>query len=55
MSCLPGENFAAAEEARRICYDVQFIVQGENLNVNVIRSAIDAMGWSTVVVGDEAP
>ena len=34
-------------------YDVQFIVQGEDLNVNVIRSAIDAMGWSTVVVGNE--
>ncbi|MBN1681549.1 MAG: DAK2 domain-containing protein [Anaerolineae bacterium] len=34
-------------------YDVQFILKGESLNVDVVRSAIDAMGWSTVVVGNE--
>jgi uncharacterized protein len=34
-------------------YDVQFILQGENLNVVEVRNAIDAMGDSTVVVGDE--
>jgi len=34
-------------------YDVQFILFGHNLNVVEIRSAIDAMGDSTVVVGDE--
>jgi DAK2 domain fusion protein YloV len=34
-------------------YDVQFILQGEHLNVNMVRAAIDAMGWSTLVVGDE--
>lgn len=44
----------APEDEEGYGYDVQFIVQGENLNVNVIRSAIDAMGWSTVVVGDES-
>jgi DAK2 domain fusion protein YloV len=52
-----GEDLAAAlapEDEEGYGYDVQFIVQGENLNVNVIRSAIDAMGWSTVVVGDES-
>jgi DAK2 domain fusion protein YloV len=34
-------------------YDVQFILIGEGLNVLQIRDAIDAMGDSTVVVGDE--
>ncbi len=34
-------------------YDVQFILMGENLNVNEVRDRIDAMGDSTVVVGDE--
>jgi hypothetical protein len=34
-------------------YDVQFILHGENLDVISIRNDIDAMGDSTVVVGDE--
>lgn len=34
-------------------YDVQFILLGEDLNVTEIRDRIDAMGDSTVVVGDE--
>jgi DAK2 domain fusion protein YloV len=34
-------------------YDVQFILLGENLNVMDVRRRIDAMGDSTVVVGDE--
>lgn len=34
-------------------YDVQFILLGENLNVMEVRRNIDAMGDSTVVVGDE--
>lgn len=34
-------------------YDVQFILLGENLNVTEVRDRIDAMGDSTVVVGDE--
>ena len=34
-------------------YDVQFILLGENLDVNTVRERIDAMGDSTVVVGDE--
>ena len=34
-------------------YDVQFIVMGRNLNVFEVRSRIDAMGDSTVVVGDD--
>lgn len=34
-------------------YDVQFILMGRNLNVHEVRSRIDAMGDSTVVVGDD--
>lgn len=34
-------------------YDVQFILMGRNLNVAEVRGRIDAMGDSTVVVGDE--
>ena len=34
-------------------YDVQFILMGKNLNVTEVRNRIDAMGDSTVVVGDE--
>lgn len=33
-------------------YDVQFLMHGENMNVEEIRARIDAMGWSTLVVGD---
>jgi len=33
-------------------YDVQFIIQGQDLNLEGIRDAIDAMGESTLVVGD---
>lgn len=35
-------------------YDVQFIIMGRHLNVLEVRSRIDAMGDSTVVVGDES-
>jgi DAK2 domain fusion protein YloV len=34
-------------------YDVQFILLGEALDVSEVRDKIDAMGDSTVVVGDE--
>jgi uncharacterized protein len=34
-------------------YDVQFLMHGANLDVAAVRAAIDAMGWSTLVVGDE--
>lgn len=33
-------------------YDVQFLMHGENMDVDQIRRDIDAMGWSTLVVGD---
>jgi len=34
-------------------YDVQYLLVGEDLDVAAVRDAIDAMGDSTVVVGDE--
>ncbi len=34
-------------------YDVQFLIRGHGLDVAAIRQGIDALGWSTVVVGDE--
>lgn len=34
-------------------YDVQFLLMGHNLNVEMVRQTIDAMGDSTVIVGDE--
>ncbi|MDX1991759.1 MAG: DAK2 domain-containing protein [bacterium] len=35
-------------------YDVQFLMRGENMDVEAVRDAIDAMGWSTLVVGDSS-
>jgi DAK2 domain fusion protein YloV len=35
-------------------YDVQFIIKGQDLDVEAIRDAIDAMGDSTLVVGDSS-
>jgi hypothetical protein len=34
-------------------YDVQFLIQGDRLNVAEIRVQMDALGWSTLVVGHE--
>ena len=39
------------EDERGYGYDVQFLMRGEGLNVDAVRAAIDAMGWSTLVVG----
>ncbi|MCC6896934.1 MAG: DAK2 domain-containing protein [Anaerolineae bacterium] len=33
-------------------YDVQFLMRGQGMDVDAIRAAIDAIGWSTLVVGD---
>ena len=33
-------------------YDVQFLMHGQDMDVTAIRDAINAMGWSTLVVGD---
>ena len=34
-------------------YDVQFLMRGQSMDVDAVRAAIDALGWSTLVVGDE--
>jgi DAK2 domain fusion protein YloV len=41
----------APEDELGYGYDVQFILKGDNLDVNTVRAAIDQMGWSTLVVG----
>jgi hypothetical protein len=35
-------------------YDVQFLMRGTNLDIDRVRADIQAMGWSTLVVGDQA-
>lgn len=34
-------------------YDVQFLMRGKGLRLEEVRAAIQAMGWSTLVVGDD--
>ncbi len=46
------EMALAPEDEMGYGYDVQFILKGDNLDVGVVRAAIDSMGWSTVVVGN---
>lgn len=66
LSAMPGSNHVGSQHqitAQELAmpdggaienpYDVQFILMGEKLNVNEVRDRIDAMGDSTVVVGDE--
>lgn len=50
---VPAQALAAPAEGLEYPYDVQFILMGEKLDVMAVRSAIDAMGDSTVVVGDD--
>lgn len=50
---LPAQAKAAPEEGLENPYDVQFILLGENMDVLKVRDDIDAMGDSTVIVGDE--
>lgn len=47
------EQALEPDDAEGYGYDVQFLMHGENMNVDSVRSAIDAMGWSTLVVGDD--
>ncbi|MCA9964297.1 MAG: DAK2 domain-containing protein [Anaerolineales bacterium] len=50
----PAQALAAPEDGHvENPYDVQFILLGNNLDVPTVRNTIDAMGDSTVVVGDE--
>jgi DAK2 domain fusion protein YloV len=50
---IPAQAKAAPAEGLENPYDVQYILMGENLDVINIRNTIDAMGDSTVVVGDD--
>ncbi len=51
---IPAQARAAPAEGLENPYDVQFILMGENLDVFSVRQSIDAMGDSTVVVGDQS-
>jgi DAK2 domain fusion protein YloV len=52
---VPAQALAVPESGQlEYPYDVQFILMGKNLNVSDVRRTIDAMGDSTVVVGDES-
>ena len=48
------EQALAPDDEQGYGYDVQFLMHGESMEVDAVRLAIDAMGWSTLVVGDEA-
>jgi len=51
---VPAQALAAPEGGElENPYDVQFILMGQKLDVVAVRNRIDAMGDSTVVVGDE--
>jgi uncharacterized protein len=54
VTAVPAQALVAPEEGNlEFPYDVQFILMGENLDVLKVRAEIDAMGDSTVVVGDD--
>ncbi len=46
------EDALEPEDEEGYGYDVQFLIHGDNLDVPQVRADIDAMGWSTLVVGD---
>lgn len=49
------EDMLEPEDEEGYGYDVQFLIQGENLSVPQIRKDLEEMGgWSIVVVGDES-
>jgi DAK2 domain fusion protein YloV len=41
------------EDSEGYGYDVQFLMHGRGMDVDAIRADIDAMGWSTLVVGND--
>jgi DAK2 domain fusion protein YloV len=52
---LPAQALAVPEGGKlENPYDVQFILMGHDLHVETVRRTIDAMGDSTVVVGDSS-
>jgi hypothetical protein len=50
---VPAQALAAPDGGLENPYDVQFLLMGDRLNVAAVREAIDAMGDSTLVVGDD--
>lgn len=48
------ETSLIPEDEEGYGYDVQFLMLGENLDVNSIRSDFETMGWSVLVVGDSS-
>ncbi|MFN8377310.1 MAG: DAK2 domain-containing protein [Anaerolineae bacterium] len=46
------EDALVPEDELGYGYDVQFLMRGENMNIEHVRRDIQAMGWSTLVVGD---
>jgi DAK2 domain fusion protein YloV len=50
---IPALPFMPGMAGETYGYDVQFLIQGEHLDVAEIRTYIDSVGWSTLVVGDE--
>lgn len=55
MAKIKGNGWEQAlipEDEEGYGYDVQFLMHGTNLDVDGVRAAINAMGWSTLVVGD---
>ena len=49
----PAQAFVVPDGNIDDHYDVQFILMGEGFDVDEVRNTIDAMGDSTVVVGDD--
>jgi DAK2 domain fusion protein YloV len=50
---VPAQVKAAPAEGLENPYDVQYILMGKDLDLAEVRNTIDAMGDSTVVVGDK--
>lgn len=54
ISQIPPQALAAPAAGLEYPYDVQYILFGDDLDLLSVRAAIDDMGDSTVVVGDES-
>lgn len=48
------EDALVPEDELGYGYDVQFLMRGESLDIHKVRADIQAMGWSTLVVGDNS-
>lgn len=46
------EDALVPEDELGYGYDVQFLMRGDGMNIEHVRRDIQAMGWSTLVVGD---